>query len=339
MMNDFTDDPDYFVQVGRELLALERREKVIRAFEHALRLDPASAYVHYIAAESLCDLGRTQEALLHYQEAARLDPYDPDPWLGIGWVAMQEERWQDECAAYDRALEIQPHCVTALINLGIAYQQLGLSEEAVRLLQQAEELALDDLEIPVILANAFQKAGNGDAARSTLKCAIEAHPTEHALVWQMGILLFEAEQFQEALAVWESLLCYRAQEPYLLLRIGDALKRLGRPEEALARYRQATEENPLFAFAYNDKANCLSELERYEEAAPVYQEALRMEPDHRDAALWLVNPGISLDPLERYEEAREAYLKALELRPDDVDALIDLGVNAAWSEQHEESIA
>jgi len=161
-MSDFTEDPEYYTQVGKDLLERGQREEAIRAFEQALRLDPDSAYVHYVIGEPLSDVGRMQEASYHYQEAARLDPEDPDPWIGLGWIAMQEERWIDECAAYDRALEIQPDCVTALINLGVCYVQLGFYEEAVRLLRQAEALTPDDTEIPVTIAKALQAAGDMD---------------------------------------------------------------------------------------------------------------------------------------------------------------------------------
>lgn len=337
-MSDFIDDPDYYAQMGDDLVAQGLMEEAARAFEMALRLNPDSAVTHYCLAYALCELDRREAARFHYQEAARLDPADPDPWLGLGWLAMKEENIQEECDAYEHALQIQPDCITALNNLGIVYRHLGLYAEAIHLLQRARDLAPEDVERTVEVADTFRRSGDLDSAVLAYQDAMQAYPEQHGFVWQLGMLFFDAEQFTEALQTWERLLPYREKVPDLLVWMGDALMYLKRLEEALALYRQATEENPLHAIAYNHRGLCYSELERQEEAATSYQEALRLEPEHQYAYTWLVNLGISLDHLERYEEARRAYRRALELRPEDVDAHVNLGVNYAWDGQREESI-
>ena len=154
---------------------------------------------------------------------------------------MQEERFEDAYEAFDQALRIQPDSVVALNNLGVVCQKLGIFEDAIGLLYQARELVQDDFQIPICLATAFQKAGHLSAAISTYRIAMKAHPEEPNLIWNLGLLFFEENRFQEALEEWESLLSYRDKDANVLLRIGDALMRLDvpkRPSFAMSKRRK-----------------------------------------------------------------------------------------------------
>ena len=44
-MNDFTNDPDYYAEVGVDLFTQGQLEDAIRAFEQALRLNRMSVYL------------------------------------------------------------------------------------------------------------------------------------------------------------------------------------------------------------------------------------------------------------------------------------------------------
>jgi tetratricopeptide (TPR) repeat protein len=97
--------------------------------------------------------------------------------------------------------------------------------------------------------------------------------------------------------------------PYADLRIslGLALESAGQPEQALEQYRLAAEEDPGSFWSLCSRANLLSNLGRFDEARPVFEEAARADPRLPYAEH---NIGAYLDQQGRYAEAREYWHRA-----------------------------
>jgi len=74
--------------------------------------------------QALARLGKTEEAIKHYQKALAIDPYSAKAQAGLGMALGRLERYDDAVAALRRALEIDPGYASAHINLGglLAYQ-------------------------------------------------------------------------------------------------------------------------------------------------------------------------------------------------------------------------
>ena len=93
---------------------------------------------------------------------------------------------------------------------------------------------------------------------------------------------------------------------------GNALRELGRYEEALRCYDKALEIDLKDASAWNNKGIALHNLGRHEEALRCFDKALEIDPKY--AVAWY-NKGAALHKLGRYEEAIRCYNKALEIDP------------------------
>lgn len=109
-----------------------------------------------------------------------------------------------------------------------------------------------------------------------------------------------------------------------LQREGEALQRLGRREEALARYRQAVALDPGLADAWYNLGWLLKAGGRFEEALDAYAQALEAgisgpEEVHLNRAV------IHADHLRRDEDARRELERALATAPDFAPALLNLG--------------
>ena len=151
---------------------------------------------------------------------------------------------------------------------------------------------------------------------------------------------------------------------------GEALRQMGRHEEAIQVLDQALAANPEYVFALTSKGEALRQLDRYEEAIQAFDQALALRPDYDwalgskgealrqlgryEEALTFLNQAVSLDPgyawalgrqgetlhtLERYEEALEAFDRALELSPEDAWVLPRKGEALRMLNRHEEALA
>jgi tetratricopeptide (TPR) repeat protein len=104
--------------------------------------------------------------------------------------------------------------------------------------------------------------------------------------------------------------------------LGNALRGLGKSDEALVCYRQATEQDPNFAEGFSNLGNLLRALGRLEDAAASYRRALEIKPRYAEA--WN-NLGNALLDMKRFNDAAQSYRRALEIKTDFAEAHNNLG--------------
>ena len=96
---------------------------------------------------------------------------------------------------------------------------------------------------------------------------------------------------------------------------GLRLQNLNRHEEALQdvkAYDMAIKHNPTHSGAYNNKGNCLYQLNRIEDAIASYDMAIKHNPTYSKA---FKNRGFCLTKLNRHEEALAACDMAIKHNP------------------------
>ena len=103
---------------------------------------------------------------------------------------------------------------------------------------------------------------------------------------------------------------------------GNALRALGRLEEAATAYRAAVAHGLHEGMAHYNLGSVLRQAERHDEAEPAFRQALALRPDHAEA--WN-NCGNLLRDLGRFGGAAVDYRRALALRPNWADAHDNLG--------------
>jgi tetratricopeptide (TPR) repeat protein len=123
-------------------------------------------------------------------------------------------------------------------------------------------------------------------------------------------------------------LCQRALErdPTLApahYNLGNALRDLNRPREAIASYREAIRLRKDYAKAWNNMGLALKELDELAQARGAFEQALALQPAMLEA--W-VNRGEVLRIEGAFEEAERCFRRCLQLQPDSPDGHWNLGV-------------
>ncbi len=116
------------------------------------------------------------------------------------------------------------------------------------------------------------------------------------------------------------------QQPTLaekLCRNGLGFSINGQPRKALEFFKQATEEDPRNALAWNGLGYCQVGLNNPEAAIAAYEQAIKSDPDDEDLHLILAD---YYTRLGRYRKAIESYKKAIALKPDLEAAYFKLGL-------------
>ncbi len=119
--------------------------------------------------------------------------------------------------------------------------------------------------------------------------------------------------------------------------LGQALEKEGRIEEAMGYYRQAIEQNAMFADAYNNLGLALEKVGEVKEAVQAYRSVLKFDPANPDA---LYNLGSSLGRQGRGKEALLHLEAAHKHLPSDVDPDVhnNMGIILAMHGRLDESI-
>jgi superkiller protein 3 len=128
-----------------------------------LEIDPAYGYAHYNLGILLADMGRTDEAMVHYQKALELNPNHAEAHNNLGALLAKTGRTDEAIAHYRKALEINPEAITPFQNLIFAFVQNGQWTDAASFLQNA-------------LASA-KSAGDEARAEATLQILAKIYET------------------------------------------------------------------------------------------------------------------------------------------------------------------
>lgn len=166
---------------------------------------------------------------------------------GIVYATLADNRraLSEAAAALHQALGKDTTRGDGHFLLGVAYQQLGKTDDAIRALEQSVRIDSNRPEPLRALAQAYERAGRAQAAIDHL--------------------------YQRALALQPALAWIRAD-------YADFLQARGRRDEAERAYRSALAEQPGLAVAWFNLGTLLAEARRLDESSDAFQKAVRLDP-------------------------------------------------------------
>jgi len=160
-----------------------------REFRRALELNPASPIVRYSYGFWLLrPTGRPDEALLHVQEAVKLDPLSPNynAWQGV--VYNSTGRHDLAIAQYLRAIELDPSLWRPHWLLAMAYGQTRRFEDSIAEARKACELSGRNAPTLGTLGMAYGFAGRRAEAEAILEQLIVRGQTDYVSPFAMTLV-------------------------------------------------------------------------------------------------------------------------------------------------------
>ncbi len=161
-----------------------------REFKRAIELNPDNASAHFWYTELLTVTGRFQEAIAESEIARGIDPLSPPVNMNMG-RSLYRARDYDRAIEYlKRTLVDDPKNASALYVLGYAYQQKGMSKEAIEIFEKI--YANDQMIGAAPLGYAYARAGRKAEALEILR-VIEEHsknkyvPAQERAIIYMGL--------------------------------------------------------------------------------------------------------------------------------------------------------
>lgn len=141
-------------------------------FRRALELDPNYASAHRRYASHLSSMGRHDEALLVIRRAQELDPLSLVVNMELAWDLYMARDFQASMEQSWKTLAMEPKFAPAQNTLGLAYEAMGMHDEAIVEFQNARDCSGSHPASIASLAHAYARAGDHGLAKATL-CELE----------------------------------------------------------------------------------------------------------------------------------------------------------------------
>ena len=241
--------------LGAAFLEEGDMERAHLHYAEALRIGPDEPEAHLGMGNLLAVLGEHDRARSHIKLAVDLDPGDPLARTGLGFLLLRTDRKAAE-AQYRAALELVPDHPVAHFHLGTLRALEGDDREAVAHLETALRADPSNREARLGLAMALLRLRRIDAAVERLSASLERDPEDLSFLLPLARLL----------AVYDD----------SRIRDGARALELARTACELTGYRSAP--------AVDVLAAALAELGRYEEAAVSALDAARLAEEAGDAS-------------------------------------------------------
>ncbi len=220
-------------------------------FRHALAVTSDNFVAHHNLGCELLYQGRTEEAVKHLMEAARIkDLARTEAALGVALVELGEIE-EGAVLAFEALVRLEPGNADARNLLGVALNKMAETNEAILQFRAALEIQPSHVPAHVNLGNALLKKGQAHEAVQCFHRALEFKPGH--VPAHVGL--------------------------------GTVLLAQGNADKAILSFSHALKLDPDNAKVHNSLGVALASQGRLTEAIQHFKEALRLSPDHKSAQL------------------------------------------------------
>ncbi|QDU94267.1 tetratricopeptide repeat protein [Lignipirellula cremea] len=267
----------------------------------------------------------------------------------LGVVAFERNKVYDsELGFWRDVTEKAPGNSRGWVNYGMELNQINEVEPAIFALQQAlgddlsEQALLDDRERPTALRNlavVYSKLPVSDPRRNQAvelaDKALAIGPFDPASIRARGYVALRLGDAEDALSYLARAVKRRPWDHIYRENYGAALLAANQPGQAIAQFQEALSLDASLAaaqagldLAYIQQGEQLLSQRKFDEAATVYSEMLKHDPQNASAHAGLAR---ALSGMGRPKDAAQEAERAAELQPNNADIQFTLGQTRARS--------
>ena len=213
---------------GNAYLIAGQLSQAILDYDEAARLDPSNTYVLIDRGIALTRLGQFDRAILDFNQAIRLAPNDDTPLFNRGNANSAKKQFDRAIQDYSEAIRLNPNNQAAYNNRGIMFRQTGQYDKAIFDFGHALRLAPNN-------ASAYFNRGVAHAGKRQFEKAVQDYneairlnPSHASSLSGRGRARFLSGDFNAALTDLKSAVSLLPGDPYGVIWLFLAQIRSGR---------------------------------------------------------------------------------------------------------------
>lgn len=310
----------------RDLADLFRRarqyDKAAGTYLRYVALEPEDKAVRLRLSESLCELGRFDEAAAAVRPAWRSSPDDRTAGFQFARAGIRANNDTLRTEAADLLAGFLaaggselPWQADELLALAAWRNDRQEYEPALDALAKAAELAPDDSRIPFRQGLVELSAGRPANAVAGFERAVELDPEAPANHLNLGIARYQAGQMQEAVPAFRRAVALRPDLTSARLLLAQVLAATASLSEAEQEYRGILDREPRNAKALRGLGFCRLRAADYSGAAEAYGLSTEADPANADGWAGLGSARLGLGDLS---SAEAAFARAEAIDPQNI---------------------
>jgi tetratricopeptide (TPR) repeat protein len=254
--------------------ALAIYEELLRKFPDFPQIDTKLSYVYF-------RLNDQKEAIRHARAA--LDRYadDPEAHKFMGLALDADAKPDASTAEYREAIRLKPDYASAYYDLGIALEHKRSFEESVSAYRKAILLDPNHAEYHYNLGVALHKKGDNPGAVVEYRAAKLLDPNAANIRFNLANVLSDLDfnaaigEYQELNALFPTAACH--------VCLGKVLLQVGKPDDAVREFVQASEIDPTDANAHVGLGLAFKKKDDLGGAQQQFERALQLAPQSAPA--------------------------------------------------------
>jgi len=236
------------VTLGEEFMRLENWPVAVNYFDQALAQDPKLAKAWFGKGLSLCQIGKPNEGISALDRALELSPKNVQ-YLYVTGVCHEwrgKEGFSQAEAYYKKALQLAPGEVQVRHRLASLYQQDNRCQDAIPEFKKVIATAPDYFASYNNLANCWLSLNRPEPAVKLYQEAIQLaeYPGEYHFYHHLGIALVAAHRVEESKAAFLIETALNPDFPDAHLNLGNIYLLEKNFERALEEYRDVLSIDP-----------------------------------------------------------------------------------------------
>jgi serine/threonine-protein kinase len=311
-----TADVDHLPARGLSSLALrlmeaESERSAVALLRRGRAAHPGDFWLNHDLGKMLLT-EQPSESVRYLTAAAALRPDSPGVHLNLGLALQSQGRSDDAIAEYRQALALDPKYATAQSNIGVALASKNRRDEAVAAFRDAVRLDPRDAMGHYNLGCVLSDQGKFDEAVAEYRQTLTLAPKYAEAHTNLGIALLHQGKRAEAVASFHKALAINPRLAEAHYNLGTVLAEQNNLDDAIARYRQTLAINPKSRLAYDALGRALKKQNKFDEALAALRQAIEVAPRYAPGHY---NLGSMLYERGRLDEAVAAYRQAVALDP------------------------
>lgn len=284
--------------------------------------------------------GNNAQAEAAWRMVLKMHPSDAEAFAHLGLLEAHQDRYREAVQSYRKALAIAPSMPGLRLNLGLALFKSGEFRQTIEmfepLLRKQQEASPEAVRLATLIGLSHYGLGEYAAAVPYLKRATAADPQNLPFRLTLAHSCLSARQFQCVLDVYHEILTLNAESAEADMLAGEAMDEMQDQGGAIEQFRAAVKADPKVPNVHFGLGYLLWTQNQFDEAAKEFKAELDNVPENAQALAFLADSDMQIG---KAEEAMPLLEKAIKMDPRLERARLDRGILYADAGRKEEALA
>ena len=288
---------------------------------------PAATVDHRQNAMLLQESGRYAEAADEWRIYLKTHPGSAEANADLALVEARQEHYKEAIPFYRKALVLNPSMSGIRLNLGLAYFKTAAMKEAIEtftpLLKSFPADSPERMRVATLIGLAHFSIGQYSAAIPFLKIAANNEPQNILYKFSLAQSCLNVKQYQCVLDSYQELLKLNGESAAADMLAGQAYDEMKNSAGAIEQFRAAVKADPKWPNAHFGLGYLLWTQNQCDEASKEFNSELEIVPENAQALAFLADCKVQLG---QPNDALPLIEKALKIDPSIARAHMNLGI-------------